>query len=214
MTLQVAFELLQATLKPNEDQKKRINYISSGIGQLARLIEDLVDWASIEQGKFRLEKNFFSPAKMVEETLVGPQAKASQRNITLKAQIEPGLPLIAADKKRLSQVLGNLLENALRHTPSGGTILVKVEHLNGQVRFGVEDTGEGIAADELNKIFHSFYQPAGSSRHGRLGLGLSIAQEIVQSHEGRIWVQSRGLGQGAAFYFTVPASVPASKVQK
>ena len=85
MTLQVSFEMLSQSITPNEDQKKRMVYISNGIGQLARLIEDLVDWASIEQGKFRLEMSFFAPGAMVEEGLVGPQGRAAARGIALKA---------------------------------------------------------------------------------------------------------------------------------
>lgn len=204
MTLQVSFEMLQQSLKPTEEQKKRINYISSGISQLSRLIEDLVDWASIEQGKFRLEKTSLAPAKLVEELLGGPQAKAQQRGITLKAEIAPSLPVIEADRRRLSQVVNNLLENALRHTSKGGSVTLLVESKGGEVQFAVRDTGEGIAPADLQKIFESFYQTSGGNQ-GRLGLGLSISKEILQSHGGRIWVESPGLGQGATFYFTVPA---------
>jgi signal transduction histidine kinase len=205
MTLQVSFEMLAGTIKPDEDQKKRMQYISNGIGQISRLIEDLVDWASIEQGKFRLETNQFNPGTMVEETVVGPAARAQARGQTLKTEIGPNLPTLSADKKRLVQVLNNLLENAIRHTPKGGTITVRVERDGNAARFAVVDTGDGIAPGELGKIFESFYQGAGGAG-GRLGLGLSISREIVHSHKGRIWVESPGLGKGASFLFTLPAS--------
>ncbi|HVE13184.1 MAG TPA: hybrid sensor histidine kinase/response regulator [Elusimicrobiota bacterium] len=205
MTLQVAFEMLMPSLQPNEEQKRRIQYISGGIQQLSRLIEDLVDWASIESGKFRLEKGDVSPAKILEEAVPGPQAKASQRGIALSSEAAPGLPMIHADKRRLTQVLGNLLENALRHTPKGGKVSVKAIRADKEVQFAVIDTGEGIKPEELQKIFESFYQPqTQGGQHGRLGLGLSISREIVQSHGGRIWVASEGLGKGATFFFTVP----------
>jgi signal transduction histidine kinase len=205
MTLQVSFEMLASTIKPDDDQKKRMQYISNGIGQISRLIEDLVDWASIEQGKFRLETNLFNPGTMVEETVVGPQARAQARGLTLKTEVGPGLPTLSADKKRLVQVLNNLLENAVRHTPKGGAITVRVERDGSAVRFAVIDTGDGIAPGEVGKIFESFYQGAGGAG-GRLGLGLSISREIVHSHKGRIWVESPGLGKGASFLFTLPAS--------
>ena len=205
MTLQVSFEMLAQTIKPDEDQRKRMQYISNGIAQIARLIEDLVDWASIEQGKFRLETNLFDPGVMVEELIIGPQARAQARGLTLRAEIVKGLPTISADKKRLVQVLNNLLENAIRHTPKGGTIAVHVQRDGGAVRFAVQDNGDGIAAKDLERIFESFYQGAGNSG-GRLGLGLSISREIVHSHKGRIWVESPGLGKGAVFLFTIPAT--------
>lgn len=205
MTLQVSFEMLAGTIKPDDDQKKRMQYISNGIGQIARLIEDLVDWASIEQGKFRLETNLFDPGGMVEEAVIGPQARASTRGLTLKTEVGPGLPTISADKKRLLQVLNNLLENAIRHTPKGGSITVRVERDAAGVRFAVQDTGDGIEPADKDKLFESFYQGAGSTG-GRLGLGLSISREIVHSHKGRIWVESPGAGKGATFLFTIPAS--------
>lgn len=208
MTLQVSFEMLVGSLAPTEEQQKRLNYISMGLLQLARLVEDLVDWAAIEQGRFRLEREEHSPAGIVEDAVGGPQAKAVQRGIELKTQVSAGLPRITADKKRLMQVLGNLLENALRHTPKGGAVTLRVEHVpaDGAVRFAVQDTGEGIDPAEAGKIFESFYQPSQGSRttHGRLGLGLSISKEIVHSHGGRIWVESAGKGKGSTFSFTIP----------
>lgn len=208
MTLQVSFEMLAGTLQPDDDQKKRMQYISNGIGQISRLIEDLVDWASIEQGKFRLETNLFDPGAMVESLAVGPAARAQARGLTLKTEIAPGLPTVAADQKRLSQVLNNLLENAVRHTPKGGSVTVKVDQADGAVRFAVRDTGDGIDPAEVGKLFQSFYQGSGGSGGGRLGLGLSISKEIVASHGGRIWVESPGLGKGATFLFTIPSKKP------
>jgi len=205
MTLQVSFEMLSASLKPDEEQLKKMRYISNGIGQISRLIEDLVDWASIEQGKFRLETNLFDAGSLVEETVVGPQARAAARGLSLETKLMPGLPTIAADKKRLSQVLNNLLENAIRHTPRGGTVTVSAEKDATGVRYAVRDSGDGIAPEEVGKLFQSFYQGESASGGGRLGLGLSISREIVDSHGGRIWVESEGLGKGAAFLFTVPA---------
>lgn len=213
MTLQVSFEMLCQTFTPTDEQKKKIQYISNGISQIARLIEDLVDWASIEQGKFRLEPVVFAPGPMVEETILGPQARAAARGIALKASVEPDLPLVNADKKRVAQVLNNLLENAVRHTPRGGAVEVLVGRAQGpagaEVQFAVRDSGEGIAKEDLDKIFQSFYQGHGQSG-GRLGLGLSISKEIVEAHKGRLRVESPGKGQGATFFFTIPAAVSSS----
>ncbi|MBI3505135.1 MAG: response regulator [Proteobacteria bacterium] len=219
MTLQLSFEMLTGNFNPNEEQKKRITYISSGIGQISRLIEDLVDWAAIEQGKLRMEKVSFPVVKMIEEAVAGPQGKAAQRNIGMRVEIDPRLQSIVADRRRVAQVVANLLENAIRHTPSGGNIIVQATFSrDGHAQLAVRDTGEGIAAAELTRIFESFYQPITakqSAQHGRLGLGLSIAREIVAGHGGRIWVESEGLGKGATFYFTIPpnAETPAAERQ-
>jgi signal transduction histidine kinase len=204
MTLQVSFEMLSGTLSPNDEQKKRMAYISSGINQIRRLVEDLVDWASIEQGKFRLEKDWFSPAALVEEIVIGPQARAGARGIALSAQVTGTLPMVLADRRRISQVINNLLENAIRHTMRGGSVVLAVEAGGRDAVFLVRDTGEGIAPEDHGKIFQSFCQGSGQKERGRLGLGLSISKEIVESHGGVIRVESPGPGKGATFSFTVP----------
>jgi len=205
MTLQISFEMLAATLNPNPDQKKKMDFINTSITQISRLIGDLVDWASIEQGKLRMEKNYFEMDKMVVEMIVGPKARAQQKNIEVTAEVSPGLKMVCADKRRIGQVLLNLLENGIRHTQRGGKIVVYVSPLEDAVCVSVKDTGEGIDPEVLPKLFQSFYQPAGGkSPHGRLGLGLSISKEIVQSHEGKIMVESEGVGKGSAFKFTIP----------
>jgi len=102
-------------------------------------------------------------------------------------------------------VLLNLLENAIRHTQRGGKITIFVGPMDDFVCVSVKDNGEGIDPEVLPKLGQSFYQPAGGkSPHGRLGLGLSIAKEIVQSHDGKIIVESEGVGKGSAFKFTIP----------
>jgi signal transduction histidine kinase len=209
MTLQISFEMLVSSLKtPSDDQKKKIDFITTSIQQIQRLVGDLVDWASIEQGKFRLEKNYFEMDKLIEEIIVGPKARASQKSIEVSVEIiKNGLKMVCADRRRITQVVLNLLENAIRHTSRGGKITVRVEKSKDEdaVCVSVIDTGEGIAPDVLNNLFQSFYQPPGSKQgHGRLGLGLSISKEIVQAHNGRIWVESEGVGKGASFRFIIP----------
>jgi len=206
MTLQISFEMLAATITPTEDQGKKMTFINTSISQISRLIGDLVDWASIEQGKLRMEKNYFEMDKMVEEIVVGPRARAQQKTIAIDTNIKKeGLKMVCADKRRISQVLMNLLENAIRHTSRGGKVTVYVERMDEAVCVSVKDTGEGIDPAELTKLFQSFYQPAGGkSPHGRLGLGLSISKEIIHNHEGKIWVESDGVGKGSSFRFTIP----------
>ena len=146
--------------------------------------------------------------KLIEEIIVGPKARASQKSIEVSVEIiKNGLKMVCADRRRITQVVLNLLENAIRHTSRGGKITVRVEKSKDEdaICVSVIDTGEGIAPDVLNNLFQSFYQPPGSKQgHGRLGLGLSISKEIVQAHNGRIWVESEGVGKGASFRFIIP----------
>lgn len=115
-----------------------------------------------------------------------------------------------------------MIENAIRHTPKGGRIQISLNRRKGggeEVQWAVKDSGEGIAREELAKIFTSFYQGKDHRTAGRLGLGLSIAKEIIEAHKGRLWVESEGLGKGATFLFTVPVparleSVSAAHEQK
>ncbi|MEA3306158.1 MAG: response regulator, partial [Elusimicrobiota bacterium] len=122
MTLQISFEMLSSTITPTDEQKKKMVFINTSIAQISRLINDLVDWASIEQGKLRMEKNYFEMDKMVEELIEGPKVRAEQKGIEISAKAEPNLKMVCADKKRVTQVILNLLENGIRHTQRGGKI--------------------------------------------------------------------------------------------
>lgn len=211
MALQASFELLSQTISPSDEQKKRMAAISASISQLTRLTADLVDWASIENGKFRIEPEEFHPEILFQEILAGSQARAVARGISFSAEIAASLPTINADKRRISQVLNNLLENAIRYTPRGGHIGVTASELKeksktSSVCIGVKDSGEGIAPAELAKIFQSFYQGPDVSKSGRLGLGLATSKEIVEAHGGKIWADSPGIGHGATFFFTLPSA--------
>jgi len=205
MTLQVSFDMMAPQLTGlDAESKKRLRYIADSLGQISRLVEDLVDWASIERGKFRLERAVFLPGEMVETVLTGLRQRAANKGIRLEAAALADLPPVHADRRRLGQVLNNLLENALRHTPRGGRIEVSAAGQGKEVRFSVADNGDGIEREDLDRIFESFFQGSGNRAGGRLGLGLSIAREIVTSHGGALTAESAGRGKGAAFHFTIP----------
>lgn len=213
MTLQLSFDLLCSSINPDKDQVKKIEYITNGIGQISRLIGDLVDWASIEQGKLRMEKNYFEVAGWLEEILAGARVRAAQKGIEIVSRVSENA-MICADKRRITQVITNLAENAVRHTPRGGKITIGVDKTTGgEVRISVTDTGEGIDSSELPKLFRSFYQAESGKARGRLGLGLSIAKEIIVSHGGRLWVESAGPGQGASFLFVLPVAQQGAKAK-
>ena len=143
---------------------------------------------------------------LVETCLRGLEAEATARGITLAANIEGSGPTVRCAPDKLERVLSNLLTNALRHTPSDGAIAVVVEPLEQEVRVSVEDTGEGLPADSIRRVFDRFWRgdPARAREHGA-GLGLAIARGLVEAQGGRIWAENRPEG-GTRVTFTLPAA--------
>jgi signal transduction histidine kinase len=172
---------------------------------LQHLVEDLRTLSLADAGELSLLRVPVTPSALIERLAAAyaPQAEAS--GIALHASAEPGLPEIVADPERMMQVLGNLVTNALRHTPPGGRVTLSAGLQGDKVAMTVQDTGSGIAPDVLPHIFDRFYRgdPARSDQDGESGLGLAIAKSIVEAHGGRIEVESE-LGQGTTFIVLVP----------
>jgi signal transduction histidine kinase len=136
---------------------------------------------------------------------------ATAASLELRAEIADNVSTVSADSARLLQVLSNLVGNAIKFTPKGGFITIRIEPLGDELRFAVSDTGPGIPPDQLPHIFGRFWQANRKDRRG-IGLGLAIAKGIVEVHGGRIWVESQ-LGEGSNFYFTIPVKrVPQGEV--
>lgn len=131
--------------------------------------------------------------------------QADRAGLSLELDCSDGLHSIIADGPRLEQVLVNLIHNAIKFTPSGGKITVFVKPQENMVCFGVRDTGIGISADMLPRVFERFYKTDPSRSERGTGLGLSIARHLVETHSGRIWAESQK-GKGSTFYFTIPAA--------
>ena len=206
MTLKMSFDMLKKKMTPDEDQAKKMSYMDESIGQIEHLIKDLVDWAAIEKGKLRIEKTNFELTASMKKTAEIFKDKASKRGISVTFESVGEIPVFA-DEKRIRQVISNILENAVRHTPDNGAIKVTVSKLDEKnAKVSVTDSGDGIDPEQAPSLFTSFTQVGDKSRVGRLGLGLSIAKDIVTNHGGRIWAQSQGLGKGASFIFTLPVS--------
>ncbi len=204
MTLKMSFDMLRKKLTPDEDQQKKLMFMDESISQIEHLIKDLVDWAAIEKGKLRIEKASFELTSSLKKTAEIFKAKAAKRNILVTFESAEQIPVFA-DEKRIRQVISNILENAVRHTPDNGQISVvvsKIDEKNAKV--SVTDSGDGIEPDQAPNLFASFAQFGDKNRVGRLGLGLSIAKDIILNHGGRIWAHSDGLGKGASFNFTLP----------
>jgi PAS domain S-box-containing protein len=172
--------------------------------RMNRLIQDLLDIRRTESGTLSIDAKNESVAAMMGEAMEMLKPLATTASLELRAEIAEQVSTVFADSARLLQVLSNLVGNAIKFTPRGGSITVRVEPIGDEVRFVVSDTGPGIPPDQLPHIFGRFWQANRKDRRG-LGLGLAIAKGIVEVHGGRIWVEST-LGAGSNFYFTIPTA--------
>ncbi|MFC3859956.1 sensor histidine kinase [Deinococcus antarcticus] len=178
--------------------------ISREVGAMDRLVRDLSLVSRVEAGKVELHLKAVAPQallQMMRERFATPfEDKGVQLQIT-----DAVLPQIKADEERTLQVLTNLLSNALRHTPAGGKVSVTVQTEAALLKFNVQDTGTGIPAEHLPRIFERFYRadPARSRSEGGGGVGLTIAKGLVEAMGGEMWVVSN-VGQGSIFSFTLP----------
>jgi signal transduction histidine kinase len=174
---------------------------------LSRLVNDLHELAQAEAKQLPLNRQETDLGQLAQMTTEAFRPEAEAKGVALQLHLAANVPKISVDAARLTQVLQNLLANALRHTPAGQTITVRIEPDTDQVDVTVADTGEGIAPEHLPHIFDRFYRadPARSRDRGGAGLGLAIARAIIEAHEGRITVTSDGLpGHGSKFMIQLP----------
>lgn len=175
--------------------------------RLANLINDILDLSKLESGKVEMEVASLDVAPVVSRCLSVLDRQAKAKALSIAVDIPKDLPKVMADEKRLAQIFLNLLDNAVKYTPDGGSIKISAHPLKGFNQIDISDTGIGILEKDIPRIFERFYRvDKGRSRElGGTGLGLSIVKHIVQSHNGRIWVQSTP-GKGSTFSFTIPQS--------
>lgn len=189
-------------------EKKFLSYIMQASSQINRLVEDLTDLAVIEAGKLRMEKSAFDLAGFVSELAPPIGLAAAKKGVVLGVGELPQGVMVTADRFRLGRVLTNLLGNAMKFTPAGGKVDLRVRVIGGEAQFYVRDTGPGIHPLERRRIFEKFYQSRHlkdkTARSAGWGLGLAISEEIVRAHGGRIGVESPGLGKGSTFWVRVP----------
>lgn len=175
---------------------------------VARLADDLLDLTAIEDGRLRVQRSPLDPELLLDEVVDTHQAQAESHGIALAVTSTKPAPAISADHGRLLQTLSNLVSNALKFVPSGGSVSLRVDDEEHEVRFSVVDTGPGIPPEHLPRVFEPFWQQTSADRRGR-GLGLAIAKGIVEAHGGRIWLESE-LGRGTTVCFTVSKAAGSS----
>jgi two-component system, OmpR family, phosphate regulon sensor histidine kinase PhoR len=197
--------LLEGALEDKDNAKEFVSIIYQDSNRLASLINDLLDLSKIESGKLKMSFAALDPAVLIKKavTVIDNQAKA--KSIALKIDIPQSVPKIKADEARFSQVMINLLDNAIKYSSEGGAATISAKVADNALQIDISDTGIGISESDLPRIFERFYRvdKARSRELGGTGLGLSIVKHIVSAHGGQVWVKSE-LGRGSTFSFTIP----------
>jgi NtrC-family two-component system sensor histidine kinase KinB len=196
----------------NPKQRELLDSAKEDCERLTKLARELLQLSKLESGRMQMRNEVLNIRAVADFSLRPLQRQFQEKSIALVNDVPPALPPINADEQQISWILTNLVTNALRYTDPGGTVRLTAREEAGALLVSVEDTGQGIAEEHLEKIFDKFVQVKHhtDSTPGSVGLGLAIAKEIVETYGGRIWVESR-VGQGSTFSFTLPLSgVPAT----
>jgi signal transduction histidine kinase len=191
--------------------KRYLRTIEMEVENLSQLINDLFELSQMDAGVLKLEMETSSLTDLISDTLesMSAQATAEGRNLHLKGSVDGEVAQVMMDPRRVQRVLYNLVQNAIRYTPSDGSVQILARDTGSEVQVEVKDTGEGIPPEELARIFDRFYrtEQSRSRDSGGTGLGLSIAKGIVEAHGGRLWVES-SVGKGSTFGFALPKKTP------
>ena len=180
--------------------------IEAELARMERLVHDIALVSSAEERHLHLAKEHTSPAQLLSDAADTARAAYSSKQVSLTVETADGTPDVSVDRDRIQEVLANLLSNALRHTPAGGEVRLSATQQQDQVELVVADTGGGISAKHLPRVFERFYRAGeGRSRQqGGSGIGLAIARALVQAHGGHIRAESPGPGKGSTFTITLP----------
>ena len=203
-SLKALTETLQnGALADPEAGPRFLGRINTEIDALTQMAQELLDLSRIESGQVELILAPLAPKSLITSAADRMKMQAERAGLKLLVKCDDDLQNIRADKSRLEQVLVNLIHNAVKFTKPGGEIAVAAESVIGGVRFAVRDSGAGIPAESLSRIFERFYRVDRSRTGSGTGLGLSISKHIIEAHGGRIWAESDE-GRGSVFYFVIP----------
>jgi signal transduction histidine kinase/CheY-like chemotaxis protein len=195
----------------NQRQEEYLHDILSSGRHLLELINDVLDVSKVEAGSMKLERSLMSVRPLLEDALTLVREQAAHRGVRLGLDVDADIPAVPGDERRIKQVVANLVTNAVKFTPEGGRIDVAARVVDGEAHISVADTGIGIATTDHEAIFEAFRQiPSGPEPTPEgTGLGLTLSRQIVDLHDGRIWVESE-VGRGSTFTFALPLGSPAS----
>jgi signal transduction histidine kinase len=198
---------------PKEEREGHLKAICEEVEGINRLVEDLSVMSQIENNQFMLETSPSSLQKLLTREAAKFILQFQEKSVTLRQIMPEDIPPVMMDDKRIGQVISNLLTNALRYTPSGGTIEMGMRREGTMAAVWVRDTGPGIPPEALPRIFDRFYRVdrSRSRTSGGTGLGLAIAKHFVEAHGGDIRAESE-MGKGACIHFTLPLSGQTARV--
>ncbi len=203
-SLKALTETLQSgALSDPQAGPRFLGRISTEVDALTQMAQELLDLSRIESGQVELILAPLAPKSLITSAADRMRMQAERAGLKLSVKCEDNLPNIRADKSRLEQVLVNLIHNAVKFTKPGGEISVETASTVGGVRFAVRDSGVGIPAESLSRIFERFYRVDKSRTGSGTGLGLSISKHIIEAHGGKIWAESDER-RGSVFYFVIP----------
>jgi PAS domain S-box-containing protein len=202
-TIGMSVQLLQEFPLAEEERSRQLDVIGRAKVRMDRLIQDLLDVTRVESGRaLSIELRRECPATFIREACQVFAGPAREKRVQFECTVPADIPDVLVDCGRILQVLSNLIDNALKFTPEGGRIEVRATPDTDAVQVSVQDTGPGIPPEDLDRIFHAFWQAPRSARRGA-GLGLSISRGIIEQHGGRMWAESRE-GAGSTLSFTLP----------
>jgi two-component system CheB/CheR fusion protein len=190
----------------NEKQKKYVNNVLTSGKHLLLLINQILDMAKVESGKMKLVLSNFPMKNLLNEISLLVADMVSKKKIEMLLEIAADLPDIEADELKVKEIIYNLLSNAVKFTPEGGKIGMRARKTDSEIEVVVWDTGEGIAAENMEKIFEGFFRvdtPYSRVTEGT-GLGLPLSKKLVELHGGKLTVESEGLNKGTSVKFTLP----------
>jgi two-component system phosphate regulon sensor histidine kinase PhoR len=203
-SLKALTETLQdGALEDPQAAQRFLVRIEAEVDALTQMVAELLELSRIESGQVPLDLKPVNPAALLYTALDRMRLQVERAALTLSVVCPPDLPSIRADAPRLEQVLVNLIHNSVKFTPPGGQVILSAQRSQGFIDFSVQDSGVGIPADALPRIFERFYKTDRARSGGGTGLGLSISRHIVEAHGGSIWVESEE-GKGSTFLFTIP----------
>ena len=199
----LAETLKEGAIDDEQVAKDFLERINGEVDRLAQMVQELSELSRIESGDAPLHKSIFNAADVLDTSVQRMKPQADRAGIELTLEMSDRLPSLNGDRDRIEQVLINLIHNAIKFTQPGGTVTVSAGTYDKSLQFSVSDTGTGIPADELTRIFERFYKADKARSGSGTGLGLAIAKHVVAAHGGEIWVESIE-GKGSQFYFTIP----------
>ena len=191
-----------------DDPPAALNFLKRMDGEidnLTQIVQELLELSRIESGQTRLDLHRVPASQLGRSAVERMRVQAERAGVALHIDFDDNLPAVLADAQRIQQVIINLVHNAIKFTPPGGSIHASASHDAGRVVFSIRDSGVGISAENLPRIFERFYKTDPARSSGGTGLGLSISRHLIEAHHGKIWAESTA-EQGSTFYFSLPVA--------